>query len=85
MAEEKRPRWESEIWKTQGVSEKIVCKTCIFRYIEINGEKVERPDASDCEIYVYPDMKPSALYFNGEECEYYEREKGIKNARPNAN
>jgi hypothetical protein len=74
MAKEKRPRWESEIWKTQGVTDKIVCKTCMFRYIEIKGEKVESPKAGGCEIYEYPDCKPHEVYFDGAECEFYEKE-----------
>jgi hypothetical protein len=74
MAKEKRPRWESEIWATRGVSDNIICKTCMFRFIESGGEKVEAPDASICEIYEYPDSKPGEVYFNGEDCEYYEKE-----------
>jgi len=73
---EQRPRWESEGMEgCRHASDKIVCKTCIFRYIEIAGEKVERPDASSCEVYVYPDMKPDTVYFEGKECEYYDKEK----------
>jgi hypothetical protein len=74
MAEEKRPRWESEMWTTQGVTDKIVCKTCMFRYIESGGEKVESPDAGCCEIYEYPDSKPSEVYFDGADCENYEKD-----------
>jgi hypothetical protein len=74
MAEGKRPRWESEAWKMQGVTDKIVCKTCMFRYIESGGEKVESPNAGCCEIYEYPDSKPYEVYFDGAECENYEKD-----------
>jgi hypothetical protein len=74
MAKGKRPRWESEVWKTQGVTDKIVCKTCMFRYIESGGEKVESPNAGCCEIYEYPDSKPHEVYFDGAECENYEKD-----------
>jgi hypothetical protein len=72
MIEKKRPRWESELWATQGVSENIVCKTCMFRIIEVNGKKVDIPTGSCCEIYEYPDGKPHEVYFDGAECEFYE-------------
>jgi hypothetical protein len=74
MAEEKRPRWENETWGTQGVSENIVCKTCMFRFVEVEGKQEEMPDASTCEMYEYPDSKPKEVYFNGGECEYYEKQ-----------
>jgi hypothetical protein len=69
MAEGKRPRWESEGWATQGVTDNIVCKTCMFRFIENGGEKVEAPDAGCCEIYEYPDSKPHEVYFDGADYE----------------
>jgi hypothetical protein len=74
MADAKRPRWESEIWKTQGVSENIVCKTCMFRFVEIDGNQEERPNASICEIFEYPESKPHEVYFDGVECEFYEKQ-----------
>jgi hypothetical protein len=75
MAEEKRPRWENEMWATRGVSDKIVCKTCLFRFIESGGEEIAAPDASVCEIYEYPDSKPHEVYFDGADCENYEKDK----------
>jgi hypothetical protein len=72
--EEKRPRWENEGWAAQQVSANIVCKTCAFRFSEINGEKREAPESSECEMYEHPDSKPEAVYFNGSECEYYEKQ-----------
>ena len=74
MSEEKRPRWENEMMGGKHVTDKIVCKTCMFRFIESGGERVEKPDASICEIFEYPDSKPSEVYFDGAECEYYEKE-----------
>ena len=74
MAEGKRPRWESEMWNTQGVSDNIVCKTCIFRFVEVKGQQEEMPDASTCEMYEYPDSKPNEVYFDGAECDYYEKQ-----------
>jgi hypothetical protein len=71
---EKRPRWENEEWAAQHVTDQIVCKTCMFRFIENGGKQVEVPDAGCCEIYEYPDSKPNAVYFDGEECEFYEKE-----------
>jgi hypothetical protein len=75
MAEGKRPRWESEMWMTQHVTDRIVCKTCMFRFIESGGEKVESPNASICEIYEYPDSKPHEVYFDGAECKNYKGDK----------
>jgi hypothetical protein len=46
----------------------------MFRYIESEGEKVESPNAGCCEIYEYPDSKPHEVYFDGAECEYYEKQ-----------
>jgi hypothetical protein len=74
MAEGKRPRWESEMMGGRHVSDKIVCKTCMFRYIESGGEKIASPNASICEIYEYPDSKPHEVYFDGAECENYEKD-----------
>jgi hypothetical protein len=34
----------------------------------------EAPDAGCCEIYEYPDSKPSEVYFDGAECENYEKD-----------
>jgi hypothetical protein len=74
MAKEKRPRWESEGWKTQGASDRIVCKTCMFRPTEINGIKLDRADTASCQIYEYPDHKPNEVYFDGADCENYGKE-----------
>jgi hypothetical protein len=46
----------------------------MFRFIESGGEKVESPDAGCCEIYEYPDSKPSEVYFDGADCENYEKD-----------
>jgi hypothetical protein len=74
MAEEKRPRWEGEMMGGRHVSENIVCKTCMFRFIEVGGRKVDIPSGSACEIFEYPDDKPHDVYFDGAECEFYEKQ-----------
>jgi hypothetical protein len=71
---EKRPRWEGEMMGGKHVSGDIVCKTCLFRFYEADGKKVNRPDASICQIYEYPESKPNAVYFDGAGYDYYEKE-----------
>ncbi|MDR1399404.1 MAG: hypothetical protein LBJ41_05740 [Treponema sp.] len=73
MAKEKRPRWESEIWKTIQPNAKV-CETCMFRPIIFDGVQLDRADTSNCQIFEYPDSKPGDVYFNGAECEFYEKE-----------
>ncbi|MDR1659788.1 MAG: hypothetical protein LBR94_05545 [Desulfovibrio sp.] len=70
---EKRPRWESEMMGGRHVSENIACKTCLFRPCEMNGEKLDRASTANCQIYEYPEDKPDEVYFDGAECEYYEK------------
>lgn len=73
MAEEKKiPRWVNEQWYAKQPNP-TACLTCMFRFIEIEGEKVDRPDAGCCEIYEYPESKPNDVIFEGAECEYYEK------------
>ena len=69
---DKRPRWESEIWTTQQVSENIVCKTCMFSHGE--SPWADEPTKGCCEIFEYPDSKPNDVYFDGANCEYYEKD-----------
>lgn len=69
---EKRPRWEKEIWTTQGPNA-VACKTCKFRAAVINGHQQDNADCGNCEIYEYPESKPNDVYFDGAECEFYEK------------
>jgi hypothetical protein len=46
----------------------------MFRFIESGGKKVEAPNAGCCEIYEYPDAKPHEVYFDGADCENYEKD-----------
>jgi hypothetical protein len=72
MAKGKRPRWESEMMGGKHVSDKIVCKTCMFAYGE--APWAGEPTKGCCEIYEYPDSKPYEVYFDGAECENYEKD-----------
>jgi hypothetical protein len=72
MAKGKRPRWESEMMGGKHVSDKIVCKTCMFAYGE--APWADEPTKGCCEIYEYPDSKPHEVYFDGAECENYEKD-----------
>jgi hypothetical protein len=71
MAEEKRPRWESEMWMTQQPNPKA-CETCMFSHGE--APWANEPIKGCCEIYEYPDIKPLDVYFDGAECENYEKD-----------
>jgi hypothetical protein len=71
---EKRPCWENEMMGGKHVSEDIVCKTCLLRFYETDGVKIDKPDASICQIYEYPESKPNAVYFDGADCDYYEKD-----------
>jgi hypothetical protein len=71
---EKRPRWESEMMGGKHAARDIVCKSCLLRSYEANGKKADKPEASICQIYEYPESKPNAVYFDGAPCEYYEAE-----------
>lgn len=69
---EKRPRWEKEIWTTQGPNA-IACMTCKFRATVFRGNQQDNADTAHCEIYEAPESKPDDVYFGGAECEFYEK------------
>lgn len=70
---EKRPRWESELLSPQHINP-VACETCKFRAsIASDGSSLDRATTGICEIYEYPDSKPNDVYFDGAECEYYEK------------
>ena len=70
---EKRPRWESEPLSSQRINP-VACETCMFRAsIEEGDAPLDRATTGNCEIYEFPDMKPDDVYFDGAECEFYEK------------
>jgi hypothetical protein len=67
---EKRPRWESEMMGGKARNPKA-CLTCMFSH----GEPpfADTPIKGSCKIYEYPESKPDEVYFDGAECENYEK------------
>ena len=59
-------------------ADEIVCKDCVYRdhtTIEVNGKILPvGVTKGNCEMFVYPDSKPSEVLFNNTECEFYEEE-----------
>lgn len=69
----KRPRWESELFAPQHINP-VACETCKFRAsIAGDGSQLDRATTGICEIYEYPDSKPNEIYYDGAECEFYEK------------
>lgn len=68
----KRPRWEKEIWTTQGPNA-VACRTCKFRATVFRGSQKDNADTAHCEIYEDPENKPDDVYYDGAECEFYEK------------
>lgn len=56
----------------------IVCKDCVHRdktKIEIDNKiKYVGITKGNCDIFVYPDSKPSDVLFNNADCDFYEEE-----------
>lgn len=70
---EKRPRWESELFAPQHINP-VACETCMFRAtVASDGEPLDRASTGTCEIYEDPDNKPNEIYYDGAECEFYEK------------
>nr|DAL15903.1 MAG TPA_asm: ADP-ribosylglycohydrolase [Caudoviricetes sp.] len=70
---EKRPRWESELLSPQHINP-VACETCKFRAsIASDGSPLDRSTTGICEIYEYPESKPNDVYYDGAECEFYEK------------
>lgn len=69
---EKRPRWESELFAPQHINP-VACRTCKFRATVFHGEQLDNADTGSCEIYEYPESKPNDVYFDGADCEFYEK------------
>lgn len=68
----KRPRWESELFASQG-PHPVACRTCKFRSTVFRGKQLDNADTAHCEIYEDPESKPNDVYFDGAECEFYEK------------
>ena len=53
-----------------------MCRTCRFSRGDPPFE--DKPEKSSCMIYSRKDgeEKPPEIYFNGGDCEYYEKDKG---------
>lgn len=51
----------------------VYCRTCIFA--EVREPFGRLPDTANCMIYEKPELKPDEVYFYGEPCEFYEKEK----------
>jgi len=49
------------------------CETCLFRSSEFRGDKMDRADTVNCQIYEEPDDKLNKVYFDGTVCEHYEK------------
>jgi hypothetical protein len=64
---EKRPRWESEMMGGKNSNPKA-CINCMFTQGEPAG-----PESGCCQIFEYPESKPAEVYWNGADCEYYEK------------
>jgi len=69
---EMRPRWENEPMGGVPANPKA-CQTCMFRASEFNGVKLDRADTANCQIYEAPESKPNDVYWNGADCESYEK------------
>jgi hypothetical protein len=69
---DKRPRWESEMMGGPASNPKA-CETCMFRPYEFNGIKLDRANTAHCQIYEYPESKPHEVYWDGADCENYEK------------
>lgn len=68
----KRPRWESELFASQGPNP-VACRTCKFRSTVFRGKQLDNADTAHCGIYEGPESKPNDVYFDGAECEFYEK------------
>jgi hypothetical protein len=67
---ENKLRWENEMMGGKPRNPKA-CMTCLFSH----GQPpfADTPRKGCCQIYEYPDAKPDEVYFDGADCEYYEK------------
>lgn len=75
MSKEKSNLHTEEIWGCNKINPRM-CKTCRFSHGEPPFE--DSPMKSNCMIYSRDsgEEKPPEVYFDGGECEYYEKQKG---------
>lgn len=64
-------RDEKEVFGARHISESCVCKTCI----NANGSPpyADNWRKSSCIVYPDPQTKPADVYYDGADCEFYER------------
>lgn len=66
---------KNEMWGCRGINP-AWCKTCIFAH----GKPpfADLPEKAYCEIYSRENTsgKPPEVYYDGEECEFYMKDKG---------
>jgi hypothetical protein len=70
---EKRPRWEGEMLGGKQPNAKA-CETCLLKRTEYNGIALNRADTDTCQIYESPETKPNDVYWDGADCDYYEKD-----------
>jgi hypothetical protein len=67
---DKRPRWESEMMGGKDQNPRA-CMACMFAQ---GGEtRADSAFKGHCMIYERPEIKPTEVYFDGADCEYYEK------------
>ena len=54
----------------------IQCKTCLFKLppLMVGGKSIDRYTVPFCKLYEQPETKPYEVLWEGEPCEYYEKE-----------
>ena len=68
---EKSPKWVEKEWIARKPNA-VACATCMFRATVFNGMQLDRADTDSCGIYEFPESKPSGVYWDGADCEFYE-------------
>lgn len=69
----RRRKSQGDMMGTLGVGENIVCTTCKYRIGK--PPYADSPLKGNCQAYTYENgnSKPDSVYFDGEDCEYYEQ------------
>jgi hypothetical protein len=67
-----QPRWENEMMGGKLPNAKA-CETCLFRPTDFRGRRLDRADTDTCAIFEDPETKPADVYWDGAECEFYEK------------
>lgn len=68
---------KDEMFRSKVPKDNIKCKDCAFRMenVVVMGKLIKRHTYGQCDIFTYPDTKPSAILFEGADCPYYEKDK----------